>query len=281
MTPGSQQAGFNPDVASDAELAVRDFPSRPDDPDLLAAWQGYVAAYNAGTVNFAAKQCGLSEDPTIDNALTDPVDNATSSNWCGWVDNGHVYSDAEAQWIVPRASGGSGAYSSHWVGVGLGNSSAFPLVQAGSESRGSGSTNGWIEVYPQTHELDLADFVGIAGHALSVHVTFRTNIGYFHVVDMTAHIDRSYSRGFTGRPDGHAEFIGERPTISGKLPPLANFGRVAFTKAQTAAPDTGWRPVLKQPKYSLSMVNGSHTLAVPGPGDSTGLGYSVNWRAAS
>ena len=272
MDIGARVAGLDPIVASDAVLQDQDFPPRPTDPDLLADWNGYAAAYASGTVDFGSK-CSVWEDTTASNG--------TSPYWAGWVDNAHTYTDAETTFKVPKASGVSGARSSHWAGVGLGNSSAYPLVQAGAESWATGYTYGWIQVYPQTHELHLADFEGIAGHSLFVHVTFHTNIGYFHLVDLTAHIDRHYSRGFTGRPDGHAEFISERPQHNGVNTPLANFGKIGYTGAETAAPDTGWRPVLKQPRYSLTMVNGSHTLAVPGPGDSTGLGYSVNWRAAT
>jgi hypothetical protein len=209
---------------------------------------------------------------------------ATSLNWAGNVDHNASYTDAEATWKVPKASGGSGAYSSMWVGVGLGSTAARPLVQAGSESDGNGHTYAWLEVYPQEAEIPLPEMNVHPGDTLAVHVTFGTAGGSaaFHIVNKTRNIDRHYGQNFRGTyPDGHAEFIAERPTVGGALPALANFGKATFSGAQVAAAGH-WYPVGTASHYYYSMVGYTgRTMAVPGAISSNGLNFPVTWKAAS
>jgi hypothetical protein len=209
---------------------------------------------------------------------------ATSLNWAGNVDHNLGYTDAEATWKVPKASGGSGAYSSMWVGVGLGNSARYPLVQAGSESDGNGHTYAWLEIYPQEAEIPLPEMNVHPGDTLAVHVTFGAGGGTaaFHLVNKTRNIDRHYGQNYAGTyPDGHAEFIAERPCIGGVLPNLANFGKATFTGAQVAA-GGHWYPVGTASHYYYSMVGYSgRTMAVPGAISSNHLNFPVTWKAAS
>src|SRR5690242_13119088 len=276
-------AGFDPATATDAELAAVDFPPRPDDPELLPTWQAYAAKFAAGQVD-RTPTCDVVEHPEASAgpaAVTPDVSGSTSLNWAGNVDNTYGYTDAEATWVVPQASGGSGAYSVHWVGVGLGNSSQFPLSQAGSWSRGDGSTFAWYEVFPQRNIIQATAFGSVTGHILFTHVTFATSgSSSFHIVDETSGVDRTYSLVFSGtRPDGHAEFIAERPTINGNLPALANWGTMTFRQAQAASSATGWKPVGILPHYYYIMVNNSNAqLATPGPISTDGTVFSAVWH---
>ncbi len=197
---------------------------------------------------------------------------------------------------MPWASGGSDshAYSNAWVGVGLGNSYTYPLVQGGSESdSGCGPSLGgpctpwaWIEVWPwEAYERQISQLSSIGGDLLFVHVRFthdaKTNDGrmLWHVVDMTKSIDLHFGETIHGTlPDGHAEFIAERPTVNGSLPPLADFGFVDFEAAQASAPTTGWKGVGNLYHYWYWMEGSTgHLLASPGAIDSTGYSFSVNW----
>jgi Peptidase A4 family len=277
--------GFDPRTATAAELAAVDFPQRPTDPELLPTWQAYAAKFAAGKVD-RTPTCDVVDHPeaSAGPAVTPDATGSTSLNWAGNVDNANSYTDAEATWVVPPASGGSGAYSVHWVGVGLGNSSQFPLAQAGSWSRGDGSTFAWYEVFPQRNIIQATAFGSVTGHILFAHVTFNNSGGSsFHLVDQTSGVDRTYSLSFAGtRPDGHAEFIAERPTINGSLPALANFGTMTFRSAQAAAPATGWKPVGVLPHYYYVMTNsgGAH-LATPGAISTDGTVFSATWHRAS
>jgi hypothetical protein len=293
---------YNPLTATDAQLHAMDFPPRPSTPAALAVWRTYAARYQAGQVD-QGSSCGLKKvarhthppmpagQATVTPSLVPADGHGYTSNWAGNVDHNALYTDAEAQWVVPGAVGPIGyrAYSNAWVGVSLGGTLenpdyTHPIVQAGSESDFFGSSAqlpfAWFEVWPQIQTEQLTDLVGIAGHLLFVHVAFTTD-GHmgFHIVDESRGIDRRYSKYYPGtRPDGHAEFIVERPTVGGILPALANFRRVRFQSAQSAAPTTGWRGVGNLAHYYLTMVGSTgHVLANPGPIDSTGYIFNDDW----
>ncbi len=206
-----------------------------------------------------------------------------SLNWAGNVDRNESYTDAEASWVVPKASGGSSAYSSMWVGIGLGNSAKYPLAQAGSESDGNGHTYAWLEVYPQEAEVPLPDMNVQPGDTLAVHLTWPVHGGpvAFHIVNQTRKIDHHYSQTFANTlPDGHAEFIAERPSVNGKFPALANFGTATFKGAQ-AAYSGHWYGVGPLSHYYYWMVGSSgRTLATPGAITSN-VNFPVTWKAAS
>jgi Peptidase A4 family len=206
--------------------------------------------------------------------------------WAGNEAHNAVYTDAEAQWVVPYASGGSGTDSSHWVGVGqgpgccLGDNNPYPVVQAGSESPGwNKGSYAWIEVYPQQSEVPLSQLYSIQGDLLFAHVRFTPGLASFHVVDETLGITYQFQEGYPGiRPDGHAEFIAERPSNSSGHPYcLANFGTMRFNSAQAAA-GGHWYPIGKLSHFWLWMQNGSHRLAAPGAIDSTGYSFPVTWQ---
>ena len=289
LTRLSPPKRFDPRTASNATLRAADFPARPSDPALLATWQRYAARYAAGRV-VQGSTCRVGPKHTHPPAtssqsasgeVTSATSGGSSPYWAGNVAHNEPYTDAEAQWVVPYASGGSGTDSSHWVGVGLGDSSTYPVVQAGSDSPGwNVGSYGWVEVYPQQHQVVLSQLYSIQGDLMMAHVRFTSNLATFHVVDETLGVEYQFSEGFSGiKPDGHAEFIVERPAnSSGVHYCLANFGSVRFTSAQAAAPNFGWHSIGALPHYYLWMQNGTHRLAYPGPIDSTGYAFSAIWE---
>lgn len=283
-------AHFDPLTASATRLRAADFPARPSDPAMRAIWRGYVRKYRAGKVIQASECPGkplpehshpLQLKPHIGGALGPAATGDSSPSWAGNVAHDASYTDAEASWIVPPATGGNGTSASHWVGIGLGNSPTYPIVQAGSTSPGANTGSyGWIEVWPQEQEEPLGMLRNIEYDLLFVHVRFTAGVASFHVVDESLGLDyyvvRSKWPGI--RPDGHAEFIAERPQDShGNLRCLANFGTMWFDSAQAAAGGT-WHSIGALSHYYLWMQNGSHRLAWPGPIDSRGLDFPVTWQ---
>jgi hypothetical protein len=160
------------------------------------------------------------------------------------------------------------------------------LVQAGSESDGDGTNYVWLEVSPGVILTQLPDFgLNVAGHTLGVHINFtHTGAITIHIVDETNGIDRRYVTGIPNTaPDGHTEFIVERPEVNGSLPPLANFGTATFSGAQSASLQTGWVPVGKLPHYYYDMYNvqGTRRLAITFSISSDGYSFPVGWRYAN
>jgi Peptidase A4 family len=283
-------AHFNPLTASAARLRAADFPQRPADPAMRATWRSYVRKSLAGKVIQASECPGRPVaahrhpprlTPHPGGAPGPAATGDSSATWAGNVAHDASYTDAEASWIVPPASGGSGRSSSHWVGIGLGSSSTYPIAQAGSESPGSNAGSiGWIEVWPQEGQVHLGMLSNIEYDLLFVHVRFTAGVASFHVVDEDLGLDYYVvNDNYPGiRPDGHAEFIAERPSDSHNNPYcLANFGTMEFLSAQAAAGGT-WRPIGALAHYYLWMQNGSHRLASPGPIDSSGRDFTVTWQ---
>jgi hypothetical protein len=303
--------GFDPLTATAAQLRAVDFPPRPSDPASLADWQSYAESYRAGRVDQgSASSCGKQ---TVSHHTQAPLTakrgaatpdvippqhplGTPTRNWAGFVNNQAAYADAEAEWRVPIATATSTfGLSSAWVGVGLGSSSTYPLVQAGSASDTGCFTAcppyGWYEIFgiPGLEgRRPIPQLSSIGGHLLMVHVTFRTDGSMaWHIVDVSSNVDLRYAGAVSGtRPDGHAEFIVERVTVRSNgmdtLAPLANFGLVVFQSAQSAAPNTGWRGVGNFPNYFLYIVNSAgQTMAHPGAIDSTGYSFHVRWDRAT
>jgi Peptidase A4 family len=303
--PGAP-VGFDPLAATEAQLRAVDFPPRPSEPASLAVWHRFAARYRAGQIE-QGSACQLTKVPgrshgliaggqaTATPEVIPPQGGGTSPNWAGFVNNHYGYTDSEAEWVVPGAVGPAGyrAYSNAWVGVSLGGSLqnpdyTHPIVQAGSESDYYSSPAlpfAWFEVWPEiSSEIKVTDMVGIGGHLLMAHVHFATD-GHmsFHIVDLSSGIDHTFSKYYGGTyPDGHAEFIVERPVVSGILPALADFQLVTFQRAQSAAPSTGWKGVGNLPNYYIGMYDSAgYVMAWPGAVDSTGYSFHVRWYRAT
>lgn len=305
--------GFDARIATADQLRTIDFPPRPSDSAALSIWLQYAARYQAGAVDF-----GSTCNPTQTDAHSSPPQpgrpvnmapnlvpadgSAPSINWSGNVDHNALYTDAESMWFVPSVDHPHSpvSYASTWVGVGLGGSLQqpnynYPLVQAGSESRfGCGISHNtvcpsyaWFEVWPwEPYEQRIPQLSNIEGDLLFVHVRFTHNSTYnrgdmvWHVVDLNQGIDLTLTDERYGtNPDGHAEFITERPVVDNALGKLADFGSVTYFEAQ-AASASGWRGVGNLPHYWHWMISddgSSRVLAKPGAISSDGYSFSINW----
>jgi hypothetical protein len=198
-----------------------------------------------------------------------------------------TFSDVEAEWEVPTVTGVTGTddYSADWVGIGLGNSAAYPLIQAGTEEdylNGTTNYNAWWCVASPAdyncHNLDEDGYYIAPGDDVGAHVTFNATKPVFHVWDSSAgwNFQYTYQSGSQYGNDGHAEWIMERPVPAGKtdLPYLAD-ASVTFTAAE-AADTGGWHYLGSLNDVDLYMIDCSHIqqLAYPGAIASDGQSFS-------
>jgi hypothetical protein len=274
-------ARFSPLTASRAQLSANNFPARPSAgrPALLAQWKRFVAWPGATRSTCAGlhvthrKSGGL---PRTGAARPAGKTGSATQNWSGVVVHNNYYSDAEANWTLPTAHGSSGTndYSSSWVGIGLGQSSSYPLMQAGTESdytSGSGHYYFWLEVFPEEDQV-VKDGAVLPGDAVGTHITYTTSGPEFHLWDTTSGLNAEYKVSGSWKNDGHAEWIYERTEINGELPYLAD-APPTFTSAQAVVSGT-WYPMGKLPYYSQVMYNCPETQELAYPGTISSNGYS-------
>lgn len=261
-------AHFNPLTATAAQLNAHSLPAAPARADgrLYATWEHYISMWLAGKASIVEPCSGHEILPST--GITHGLVRNGASNWSGWIVHHQTFTDVQATWVVPTATGFG--LSSHWVGVGLGQSKTYPLVQAGEDSPALQSPYGWVETwYPGTPngEQFVPGLTGIGGHTLGVHVHFGTDGSVsLHLVDEST--GRNYypsAQTYSGmKDDGHAEVITEDPDAQSE--PLANFGEVIFTGCQAASTTSGWKVFDAFDDYTITMTDDSNNvMANPGP----------------
>jgi Peptidase A4 family len=282
-------AGFNPLTATPAQLSANNFPARPSPshPVALAQWKRFVARAGATRSTCAGLRLthqtsgGLRRPGAV--SRPDAVTGTSpTQNWSGYVVNSHNYSDAEAEWTLPYANGvtGTSDYSCAWVGIGLGDSSSFPLMQAGTESDYLGGTLQyylWYEVYPDTAKVH-TDAAVEPGDNVGVHVTYTTSGPEFHLWDTTRNFNQDLKVSGSWDNDGHAEWIYERTTFDGVINYLAD-APPSFTEAQAVITGGGWTPLGDLPATAIDMYNCPETqeLAYPGAISSSGYNFTEHY----
>jgi hypothetical protein len=196
--------GFNPLTATAAQLLANGYPLRPAKPSTLRLWRHFVLHRHVIT------RCS--------GARTNVSEGEVSKNWAGNVADGDTYTEAYAEWTVPKANStgkGTTAYSASWVGIGQGNSKTYPLVQAGTESNYTGSAHYtiWHEVWPQEATSVNYGFSVSVGDTVFVTIQFAED-GQASMTadDFNTDKEQTASDTLTGsQPDATAEWILERP----------------------------------------------------------------------
>jgi len=262
-------AHFNPAKATPAQLNAHGLPAAParSDSRLYATWERYISMWLAGKARIVEPCSSRETLPSTGIRHSLPTNGPTT--WAGYLVHHQTFTDVEATWVVPAATGTG--LSSHWVGIGLGQSKTYPLVQAGEESDANGSAYGWVEtVYAgeaNAPEIPVPGLSGITGHTLGVHVHFGTDGSTsIHLVDETT--GRNYypnAPTYSGmKDDGHAEIISEDP--NNQAQPMANFGEVIFTGCEAASAATGWKEFDALDDYTITMTDYlNNVMANPGP----------------
>lgn len=276
--------GFSALRATAAELNANNYPLRParSDARAYAQWERFVASPAATRSSCA----GLHQRRPRGSGLPasavrarhgGPTAASDSQNWAGNVVHDNTYSDVEADWTLPTASGVSGTndYSSSWVGIGLGDSSQFPLMQAGTESDWLNGTQHyyfWIEVFPEESQV-IKDGDVFGGDSVGAHVTYTTAGPKFHVWDTTRFFNRNYQTSGSWDNDGHAEWIYERTRQPNKKLPYLADAAPTFTEAQATVSGAQF-PLGQLPHVALDMYNCPETQEIAGALDISGDGLS-------
>ncbi len=273
LEPITPAQGFDPLTASAVTLEANDFPSKPTDPSALETWRNYVALYMAGGAQLSVP-CSTDQAAPSTGIFNG---NFNASAWAGNIAYNETYTNVEATWGVPTSTGSG--LSSHWVGIGLGNSKTYPLVQAGVESPANAKAYAWVETWypgdPQG-EVPVAGLGNIGGHLIYVKVHFATTgaVSYLLTDEFTGISYHPSAQTYSGmKPDGHAEFISEDP--NGMAQPLADFNNCNFTAAQAYSGSTGWKYIGKLSHYWVKMIDGSgNVMAHPGSISSDGSWFA-------
>jgi hypothetical protein len=222
---------FDPATADNSQLRQFGYPPRPTDPAELATWTHFIN----NPIDWG-DSCDVVNVPSMhSHAPTSAASGTTTSfNWTGYQDVGKNYLDAEAHMAVPGGFGPNGSGDVHWVGVGDGTSKILPIVQAGTGSTfdccGHNTAFLWWEVWPD-NGMQKVTFSVIPGEDIYIEIVFTINHEQERIVDLNEGFDHTYVQTLSAQPDGTAEFISERQTISKIYVPLANYGTMNYYNA--------------------------------------------------
>jgi len=273
---------------TDDELANLGYPERPDvlsSPDQYLKWLDHVSRPVTLLPTHLVSRSDIQAAPAA----------YTSSNWSGLEAHSktrRTYSAVAATWDVPPVvagdPSGNPTYSAFWIG--LDGDGTKDLVQAGTEQDaqeflGLLFTNyyAWSELLPnQPTEQEV--FSVNAGDEIQVEVWIGTgagapnpNGGYgsFRIIDWTQNNESVFYVPLSGTyyNGTEAEWIMERPKVSGSLPELSEY-LIADMVYATAlrVKGTKWIPCGTAANRNISMYNGKDLLSEAvwdGPGSQT------------
>lgn len=216
--------------------------------------------------------------------------NAASTNWSGYVAEVNAPIDARATWTVPEVFSTSVlGYSSIWPGVGgYTDVGAGELIQDGTEQDSWCDSGGcgvdsyfWFEVYPDEPEQEVTNMTATPDDSVTADAAWDPSVGAeFTLCNWTTNICGTASQS-AGAPGPSAEWIVERPTIDGDLPPLAKFGTVSLTDSSWYSTDLPAgapnQTIAQGDGQAIDMDNGETQLdRTNGLGDD-GASFSVDW----
>jgi hypothetical protein len=246
----SVPAGFEPNLATDEELAYYGYPPRPDPGNAraMSLWQRAVHTNRVPTDllerpdRFHRPAQELSTRQTATNST------GTSGNWSAVILDGSSadFDSIVGFWAVPnvatQVSGTANAYSSTWVG--LDGSGTQDLIQDGTESdwiSDKAAYDAWVEVLPAAEDI-LTGLPVNPGDAIYAATQYKVVDGkayaYFYMTNFNTVKSVSVSIAFptdlkyTGQS---AEWVEERTQIDGTFEhPMPNYG-IAFMSAGYAS----------------------------------------------
>ena len=305
--------GFDPLTATNPQLLANFLPTRPAAANsaALAAWRKFVTTHKpkpdcapaiaTGRTGMQgphsklkpvtpAKQAKQTNQARVSPNLVTGYEQ-DSANWAGNIATGTYWNYASATFTiqVPQAPSNSCAYSSQWVGIGQGNSSTYPLVQAGSEddacfNRANSQIYLWWEETWNNVGSQQEVSPAHAGDIIFVFINVPNNCGtpIMTIDDETSGFSENYAGGSRACSDGTAEWIFERTEESGTFPQLAN-ASVTFNDASLTGPGVTDGAPGNYQHYWSNMWNckgdSDTELAGPGPIDGSGRDFTDYWKA--
>jgi Peptidase A4 family len=250
-----------------------------------------AVAVTGGTASTSHRFFGVNDD-------TDSV----SSNWSGYALEAPEgtelqFTSVTATWTQPKAtcSAGSEAASAFWVGLGGEIDTSTSLEQTGTSAdcsaRGVASYYAWYELLPapavkvplKVKPGDLiTTSVNVDGTSVLIQIKNRTRKTVF-TKSLTMEAPDLTSAEWVAEAPSSCDSSGARCRVL----PLANFGKVTFTKAATIASthpgtisDPAWSRVsirLVPGGSQFSRVDNSAAGALPGALTADGRGFPVTW----
>jgi len=208
-----------------------------------------------------------------------------SPQWAGFVSMSNlllrqgVTTNISGSWTVPAVSPSQGdTFSAVWVGIG--GYGENTLIQTGTLQgyRNGGLTYyAWYELLPST-AIRIESMNVEPGDSMTASISLvnaNLNSWLIEINDVTS--GESFSRTVVYNSARlSAEWIVERPTVSGNITKCADFGSVTFTDCQ-ASIDGVTGPVSSFPGYQLVMYNDQTQLvkvsALSGDGSSFTIDY--------
>jgi hypothetical protein len=228
----------------------------------------------------SAAKPGATADGTMH---PDTVYSSTSGNWSGFENYDNVkYTQVTMAWTVPTANAPAPAeyHSSIWPGIGSGDSSSKALIQNGTDSdaycNAAGCTRHyefWYEVYPAEHSKTVSGLSVHAGDKVQTSVIYdpsNKSVLFFFVNATTAKglsITQSLPALGNSVDQSQVEWIVERPSLSGTLTALTNFGTLTLSQTQymdSSYPD--WVPggyAGAESQITMTNCKGTQNMAVP------------------
>jgi len=256
--------GFNPLTASAAQLRALNFPARP----ARGSDASWLKAMSHATHFVCPTITGSNESATAATGYKQ-----TSPNWAGNQDTPDWYYESWAYWVVPSvnpASTSLDGYSVIWTGLGGGTSTSDELVQAGTKQyayvSGSHTYNFWYQITPGQSLQNVGGLSLIPGQQVYVDVWYNgTTTAHFFVQNVSSNHYTTITEAFNGNTGAWAEWIVERPKISGSLPSLARWaGAINITDARAEDKYTGvYNCAGTQVHDYYDMYAGSAELAYP------------------
>jgi len=164
-----------------------------------------------------------------------PKNQATSTNWCGYVAANNLSNSAQnsvsavyGSWIVPTIKAANNSnYCAIWIGIdGYSSSSVEQIGTAHDWVNGKAQHYAWFEMYPGG-SYAINGFPLNPGDVISASVEYTgNNIFVMTLTNDTKQVSTTIPTSYTTSPTAQrksAEWVVEAPYLNGILP-LTNFG---------------------------------------------------------
>lgn len=221
----------------------------------------------------------------LQNLKVGPAGSTTSSNWGGYADTsgGGAYTLVSSKWTEPSVQCGSGTQIAvFWVGIDGYTSGTVEQDGTLAEcDNGSVTYATWWEMYP-TNAVQVVGTTVKPGDKIT-SVVKRNGTSYTLTVKDKTTPANSFTRTETcsSCQNSSAEWIAERPSGSGGLFSLPNFGTINFMKDK-AAVGSNKGSISNFPFDSITMTNSSNQTLVSVSGLSDGgKTFSATWHQSS
>jgi len=298
---GPLPEGFDPTAATARQLTAYRLPRRPDadkEPELRALWERTMSRTKLWITPEFEHREHITHRPaqrargrlTTNELDRTTITNATSNNWSGaasFSPAGKPYRFVGGQWTVPspNATDDGAYYASQWVGIDGWNSS--DVLQAGTETQitklwffRSTQVYTWWEWFP-AGEVRISNLPVSPGDVMYCLIC----------ADSTTHATVSYSNQSQGvgtrfditPPSGTmltgnvAEWIVERPTVSGSVANLTDYAACYFDECIAG----GSLNIDNLANASLITMTGAGSATLSEPTKENDHVVKVTWRKSS